>query len=210
MLVDLGQKLIIPPEIITTSLRPNMILWSTAQKSLYLCIVELTVPWEAAVDEAYERKRLKYADIAADAEQHGWHTKVLPVEVGCRWFVATSTTRLLKRMGVRGQAFRQAIRSVVNCQLGSQLLPSKAATGFGCKMTSKRGKTRRGAHLGRWVLLLSPLEVSWAYQRNTNAHLMTPMMCNILSPLKTSRKCRLILGIVTSSHMSSSLNTKCI
>lgn len=64
MKVDLDQKLI-PPEIITTNLRPDLILWSTSQKLLY--IVELTVPWESAVDEAYKRKCLKYTDIAAEA-----------------------------------------------------------------------------------------------------------------------------------------------
>ena len=110
MQVDLDHKLVFPPEIITTTLRPDLILWSTSQKSLH--IVELTVPWEAAVDEAYERKSLKYADITAEAEQRGWRTKLLPVEVGCRGFVATSTTRLLKTMGVRGQAFRQAVKSL--------------------------------------------------------------------------------------------------
>ncbi|KAE8288507.1 hypothetical protein D5F01_LYC12379 [Larimichthys crocea] len=97
MKVDLDQKLI-PPEIITTNLRPDLILWSTSQKLLY--IVELTVPWESAVDEAYECKCLKYTDIAAEAEQCGWRTQVLPVEVGCRGFVATSTARLLRSMGI--------------------------------------------------------------------------------------------------------------
>ena len=110
MQVDLDQKLIFPPEIITTSLRPDLVLWSTSQKAVF--IVELTVPWEAAVGEAYERKRLKYADIAAEAEQRGWRARVFPVEVGCRGFVATSTTKLLKGMGVRGQAFQQAVKSL--------------------------------------------------------------------------------------------------
>ncbi|KAJ8389643.1 hypothetical protein AAFF_G00118800 [Aldrovandia affinis] len=110
MQVDLEQRLIFPPEIITTNLRPDLVLWSTSQKLLF--IVELTVPWEAAVGEAYERKRLKYSDIAAEAEQRGWRAQVLPVEVGCRGFVATSTTKLLKGMGVRGQAFRQAVKSM--------------------------------------------------------------------------------------------------
>ncbi|KAJ8362447.1 hypothetical protein AAFF_G00373990 [Aldrovandia affinis] len=110
MQVDLEQRLIFPPEIITTNLRPDLVLWSTSQK--LLVIVELTVPWEAAVGEAYERKRLKYSDIAAEAEQRGWRAQVLPVEVGCRGFVATSTTKLLKGMGVRGQAFRQAVKSM--------------------------------------------------------------------------------------------------
>ncbi len=50
MQVDLDQKLSFPPEIITTNLRPDLILWSTSQKSLF--IVELTVPWEAPIGEA--------------------------------------------------------------------------------------------------------------------------------------------------------------
>lgn len=58
-------------------------------------IVERTVPWEASVGEAYERKRLKDAEIAAEAKQLGWRTQVLPTEVGCRGFVATSTTKLI-------------------------------------------------------------------------------------------------------------------
>lgn len=57
-------------------------------------------------------KETKYSDIAAEAEQHGWHTQVLPVKVRCRGFVAMSTTELLKGIGVRGQAFRQAVKSV--------------------------------------------------------------------------------------------------
>lgn len=56
------------------------------------------------MEEAYKRKRLKYAELAADAEHHGWKTKVYPVEVECRCFVGISTTRLLKDMGIRGQA----------------------------------------------------------------------------------------------------------
>ncbi len=110
MQVDLDQKLSCPPEIVTTNLRPDLILWSTSQKSLF--IVELTVPWEAAIGEANERKRLKYSDLVAEAVQRGWWTQLLPVEVGCRGFVATATTRLLKGLGVRGQALQQAITSL--------------------------------------------------------------------------------------------------
>ncbi|KAJ8349703.1 hypothetical protein SKAU_G00248330 [Synaphobranchus kaupii] len=52
-------------------------------------IIELTVPWKDAVEESYECKKLRYAEIAADAQQRGWKAKVQPVEVGCRGFVAT-------------------------------------------------------------------------------------------------------------------------
>lgn len=50
---------------------------------MYVYIIELTVPWEGAVEEAYERKKLRYIDLAADAQQQGWNVKVRPVEVGC-------------------------------------------------------------------------------------------------------------------------------
>lgn len=50
MQADLDRKLSFPPEIITTHLRPDLILWPTSQKHLY--IIELTVLWEVAVEEA--------------------------------------------------------------------------------------------------------------------------------------------------------------
>lgn len=63
-------------------------------------IIELTVPWEAAVEDVFERKRLKYTELAAEAEQCRWKAKVCPVEIGCRGFVSKSTIRLLKESGV--------------------------------------------------------------------------------------------------------------
>lgn len=50
--------------------RPDLVLWSST----------LTVPWEDAVDEANERKKLRYSETAAEAEQQGWRAIVRPVE----------------------------------------------------------------------------------------------------------------------------------
>ena len=110
--MDLDKKLVFPPEIVTTTLRPDMVLWSKAAKLAY--VVELTVPWEEGVEEAYERKKLKYSDLAAEASQNGWKTLIFPVEVGSRGYVATSTTSLLRKMGVRGRSLQQAIKAVSN------------------------------------------------------------------------------------------------
>ena len=45
------------------------------------------------------------------------------VEVGCRGFVATSTSRLLREMGVRGKAHRQAVKDLSRAaDKGSQWL----------------------------------------------------------------------------------------
>ena len=46
--VDLDKRLVFPFEI-DTRLRPDMILYSTANK--LLIIIELTVPWESRIDE---------------------------------------------------------------------------------------------------------------------------------------------------------------
>lgn len=57
----------------TTNLRPDLVLWSTSLCTV--CIIELTVPLEDAVEEAYERKSLRDAELAADAEQCGCKAK---------------------------------------------------------------------------------------------------------------------------------------
>ncbi len=54
----------------------------------------------------------RYANLAADAEERGWTVKVYPVEVGCRGFVASSTIRLLKEVGFRGQVQRRIVREL--------------------------------------------------------------------------------------------------
>lgn len=60
MKVNRDQRLSFPSEIITTSLRPDLILWSALQEALFT--LELMVPWEDAVGEAYERKKLMYSN----------------------------------------------------------------------------------------------------------------------------------------------------
>lgn len=78
MQVDLGGKVVVPQEIVCTNL-----LWSVSQGLVYF----IELPWEDSVEEAYERKKLRYADLGAEAEQRGWKVRVCPVEVGCRGFV---------------------------------------------------------------------------------------------------------------------------
>ncbi|KAL6458201.1 hypothetical protein MHYP_G00334310 [Metynnis hypsauchen] len=63
------------------------------------------------MEEAYERKHLRYSELAAEARHQGWNTEVRPVEVGCRGFVGKSATKLLRDMGIRGQSLRTAIKA---------------------------------------------------------------------------------------------------
>ena len=107
--MDLDKRLVFPCEI-ETRLRPDMVMFSTAKKLLIM--IELTVPWESRIDEAYERKKLKYSDLGDSCREKGWSVWCYPVEVGCRGFVATSTIRALKQIGLTGKERTKAVNEI--------------------------------------------------------------------------------------------------
>lgn len=121
MLADLDQRLCFPAKIASTNLRPDLVLWSASLQFIY--IIEVTVPWEDGVKEAFNKKKLRYAELAADAQDRGWTAKVRLMKVGCRGFVASSTAKLLQEMGVQGMAHRQAVQGLSRAaEKGSQCL----------------------------------------------------------------------------------------
>ncbi len=81
MRVDLDRQLRFPVEIIATSLHPDIVVWSTKAKSVLL--IELTIPAEGGMEAAYECKKAKYSELAAECREAGWNTTIYPVEVGC-------------------------------------------------------------------------------------------------------------------------------
>ena len=107
---DLDKMLIFPSHIAITNKRPDLIIWSDSIKRVLL--VELTVPWEANLETAYERKREKYEPLRAECEDRGWVCKVLPVEVGCRGYIARSITSYLRGIGLTGREQRKATKEL--------------------------------------------------------------------------------------------------
>ena len=105
MQVDLGGKLVVPQEIASTNLRPDIVLWSRSRMRIHF--IELTVLWEALVVEAYERKKLRYVELGAEAEQRELKVRICPVEVGCKGFVAKSIVSSLRELGISGQSVRK-------------------------------------------------------------------------------------------------------
>ncbi|XP_062387675.1 uncharacterized protein LOC134076569 [Sardina pilchardus] len=110
--VDLGRQLKFPENITVTTLRPDMVLVSETSRQVVL--LELTVPWEDRMEEAFERKRAKYEGLVGDCRSSGWKTRCDPIEVGCRGFAGQSLYQVLKRLGVRGLQMRRAIRSITD------------------------------------------------------------------------------------------------
>ncbi|KAI4902386.1 hypothetical protein NFI96_019477, partial [Prochilodus magdalenae] len=61
-----------------------MVLMSETTRQVIL--LELTVSWEGQMEEAFERKRAKYEELASVCRSKGWRTCCDPIEVGCRGF----------------------------------------------------------------------------------------------------------------------------
>lgn len=110
MRVDLSRQFQFPCEITTTSLRPDIVVWSTKAKAVLL--IELTVPLEEGIEATFERKKTKYSELAAEYREAGWRTTIYPVEVGCRGFVGLSTTHLLRDTGVTGGKLKKATKEL--------------------------------------------------------------------------------------------------
>ncbi|XP_063050368.1 uncharacterized protein LOC134445223 [Engraulis encrasicolus] len=108
--VDLGSQLKFPQHITSTTLRPDMVLTSESTKQVVL--LELTVPWEDRIEEAFERKKAKYLELVDDCRLKGWRARCEPIEVGCRGFPGQSLHRSLRLLGIRGAQERKATRNI--------------------------------------------------------------------------------------------------
>lgn len=64
---DLGSYLKFPQHVAKTTLRPDIILVSEARKNVV--IMELTVPWEGCMEEAFECKRGNYDSLVSDCHR---------------------------------------------------------------------------------------------------------------------------------------------
>ena len=77
-----------PSIIKETRLRPDIVIHSASTQQLIM--VELTVPYENRMEEAYIYKREKYMNLTKEIENAGYKAVVMSVEVGARGFVGSS------------------------------------------------------------------------------------------------------------------------
>ena len=107
MRADLKTRMQFPTEVASTNKRPDIVIWSPSSRQVI--IVELTVPWEERMEDAFERKMGKYQELVADCQGRGWRVWCFPVEVGTRGFVGQSLWRALRVIGVIGLERRHLI-----------------------------------------------------------------------------------------------------
>ena len=95
---DLKHNFIFPTGIALTTKRPDIVIWSVKTKNVF--VIELTVPYEENFDWAHQHKLKKYEDMREQFVRNGWITNVFPIEVGCRGFIANSTSVFLTNRGL--------------------------------------------------------------------------------------------------------------
>ena len=104
--------MVFPTHIAITDKRPDIILFSDETKQVVL--IELTVPWETRVEEAYERKKKSYEELRGDCFDNDWTCWCFPVEVGCRGFPSQSLLNTAKHLGIRAKSRKKLLRESSN------------------------------------------------------------------------------------------------
>ena len=103
-------KLVFPPEILSTNLRPDMIIWSVSLKRVIL--LELTCPAEENFAYASARKLDRYDELLELIRRAGWDPSLYPFEVGARGFVASSVFKCISVLGLKPAAKKHLIKAL--------------------------------------------------------------------------------------------------
>ena len=83
LLADIpGTNYNFPHHVVATTLRPDLVIWSDQKKALHL--VELTICYETGFVEAERRKTARYAELVAEAQEAGYRSTLIPLQVGSR------------------------------------------------------------------------------------------------------------------------------
>ena len=82
MTADISDNYEFPHHIIPTDLRPDLVWWDEAHKSITL--VELTVCFETNFEEAARRKTVKYLHLVEQAKARGYRSELITLQVGSR------------------------------------------------------------------------------------------------------------------------------
>ena len=104
-----NERLVFPPQVYATNLRPDIIIWSPQSKKVILG--ELTCPVEENIKQAQSVKKSRYTPLCDSIHERneGWSVTLLTLEVGARGFVGTSLRSFLNRLGISARKIRHVI-----------------------------------------------------------------------------------------------------
>ena len=85
----------VPPDIVITSQRPDMVIINRNTTPATVFLVELTCPFTRNIAAANTRKRARYEFLASDIKDAGFSCMNLPFEIGSRGHVTLSNKNTL-------------------------------------------------------------------------------------------------------------------
>ena len=85
----------LPPEIVVTTQRPDMVIINKNTFPTTVLLVELTCPFTRNIEAANTRKRARYEFLTADIEDLGYKCSNLPFEIGSRGHLTQSNRNTL-------------------------------------------------------------------------------------------------------------------
>ena len=110
--VDIGEKYSFPTHIVPTDLRPDIVWWNDIQRTIVL--VELTIPFDTAMEDASERKEAKYDHLITAATRNGFHATLITVEIGSRGMPHTPGIRALQEvLQLPTKSFHKLLSAVI-------------------------------------------------------------------------------------------------
>jgi len=105
-IVAMRNEKIFPPEICSSNLRPDIVLWSSSSKCVIL--IELTCPSEENIPQAKSRKTERYVDLINQIKDAGWSPTLFTIEAGVRGCLSKSFAYTLRRLGMSNAVIRKA------------------------------------------------------------------------------------------------------
>ena len=104
----------VPPDIMITPQRPDMVIIKNTTTPPTVYLVELTCPFTRNIDAANRRKRERYEFLAADIKDAGYQCINLPFEIGSRGHVTRQNRITLSQLcSVTG--VKRAQQVIKNC-----------------------------------------------------------------------------------------------
>lgn len=111
MLVDFTHdKLVFPEFICTTSQRPDIVIFSKQNKTVFL--IELTCPAEENIVASQIKKAARYLELEELVKQEHWSVQTITIEAGARGFVARSMNKCLRKLGLTPRLAANTCKSV--------------------------------------------------------------------------------------------------
>ena len=132
----------IPPDIIVTAQRPDLVILDKRRTPTEIHLVELTIPFDTieGIERAKERKSERYAALATDIREQGLKCHLHTLEIGTRGYISPrnrgTITHLCKIAGERkvkevlGNCSKQAL-------LGSKVIYNARGRGDSDKISSQ-------------------------------------------------------------------------